>query len=190
MTAAAVTASKAMKKIMQRVGTAERVAAKRKKLKDTRYFKAGKKQQSQDVRGQLSTAEADYQRAKQAVRDGWELGPLAPREDVGEWAGARGAIHEARFRSYATLTLAMRNERCAWAGGAYNLNLAVGDRVVLLDGPDKGKIGNITTVMPETAEVTVDGLNKVSFAYTLSILLYISISISLPLPVSIFDSQS
>ncbi|KAI1245522.1 hypothetical protein MGN70_012412 [Eutypa lata] len=160
MAAAAATASKAMKKIMQRVGTAERVAAKRKKLKDTRYFKAGKKQQSQDVRGQLSTAEADYQQAKQAVRDGWELGPLAPREDVGEWAGARGAIHEARFRSYATLTLAMRNERCAWAGGAYNLNLAVGDRVVLLDGPDKGKIGNITTVMPETAEVTVDGLNK------------------------------
>ncbi len=54
----------------------------------------------------------------------------------------------------------MRNARCKWAGGAYYLNLAEGDRVVLLDGPDKGRIGQVIEINHDTAEVTVQDLNK------------------------------
>lgn len=32
---------------------------------------------------------------------------------------------------------------------------------MLLDGPDKGRIGKITQIDYDTAEVTVEGLNKV-----------------------------
>lgn len=45
-------------------------------------------------------------------------------------------------------------------GGRY-LNIVVGDRVVLLEGRDKGKIGKITKVEAKHGEVTVGGLNMV-----------------------------
>ncbi|RYP50118.1 hypothetical protein DL768_004322 [Monosporascus sp. mg162] len=176
-----------MQKILRRVATAERVAAKRKKIKETKYFKKEKKEQVTDHRSQVQLAQREFERAKQAVRDHWALGPLAPRQDVGEWAGAHGAIHEARFRSYGRLTLAMRNKRCAWAGGAYNLNLRVNDRVVLLEGPDKGKIGKIASISEETAEVTVAGLNKSNLRVGPEMRLPddpAAVNIELPLPIS------
>lgn len=153
--------SNTMQKILRRVATAERVAAKRSKTKDLKWFKKERKEQSQEQIQQLEIVRRELQQAKQAIKDDWELGPLAPRLDVGAWAGAKGAIHEVRFASSGRVSLAMRNRRCRWAGGAYNLNLAVGDRVVLVDGPEKGQIGKIARIDQEKAEVTLDGLNKV-----------------------------
>ncbi|KAI1373748.1 hypothetical protein F4677DRAFT_428115 [Hypoxylon crocopeplum] len=148
-----------MQKLLRRVATAERAAAKRAKTRDTRAFKRAKMDRSSEQKDQLSMANSDFQRAKQVVKDEWNLGPLAPRQDVGGAAEGKGAIHMARYSSYGRLTLVMRNRRCQWAGGAYNLNLAVGDRVVLLDGPDKGRIGNLKSIDHDRAEVIVDKLN-------------------------------
>ncbi|KAI0852098.1 hypothetical protein F5Y00DRAFT_251486 [Daldinia vernicosa] len=149
-----------MQKILRRVATAERVVAKRTKTKDLKWFKKQKKETSRDQQHQLMMVREELNAAKQAVKDDWELGPLAPRRDVGEWAGAKGAIHEARYAAYGKVTLAMRNRRCQWAGGAYNLNITVGDRVVLIDGPDKGRIGKIKSIDYDKAEVVIDELNK------------------------------
>ncbi|KAI1799293.1 hypothetical protein F4811DRAFT_112051 [Daldinia bambusicola] len=149
-----------MQKILRRVATAERVVAKRTKTKDFKWYKKQKKEQSRDQQQQLEMVRAEFNAAKQAVKDEWELGPLAPRRDVGEWAGAKGAIHEARYAAYGKISLAMRNRRCQWAGGAYHLNLAEGDRVVLIDGPDKGRIGKIKSINYDNAEVIVEELNK------------------------------
>ncbi|KAI1471177.1 uncharacterized protein F4812DRAFT_169317 [Daldinia caldariorum] len=149
-----------MQKILRRVATAERVVAKRTKTKDFKWYKKQKKDQFQEQQQQLSIVRSELDAAKQAVKDEWELGPLAPRRDVGEWAGAKGAIHEARFAGYGKISLAMRNRRCQWAGGAYHLNLAEGDRVVLIDGPDKGRIGKIKSINYDNAEVVVEDLNK------------------------------
>ena len=49
----------------------------------------------------------------------------------------------------------------AWAGGMRHLNLAVGDRVVVLEGPYRGKISEITEIMRDRAEVRLDKLVKV-----------------------------
>ncbi|OTA53477.1 hypothetical protein K449DRAFT_417343 [Hypoxylon sp. EC38] len=149
-----------MQKILRRVATAERVAAKRAKTKDLKWFKKNKKETSEQQRQQLEMVKDEFSAAKQAIKDDWELGPLSPRRDVGNWAGAKGAISEARYAVYGHITLAMRNRRCQWAGGAYNLNLATGDRVVLIDGPDKGRIGKIVQIDHDKAEVVVEGLNK------------------------------
>ncbi|KAI1481257.1 hypothetical protein F4774DRAFT_374792 [Daldinia eschscholtzii] len=149
-----------MQKILRRVATAERVVAKRTKTKDFKWYKKQKKEQYQDQQQQLALVRGEFEAAKQAVRDEWELGPLAPRRDVGDWAGAKGAIHEARYASYGKISLAMRNRRCQWAGGAYHLNIAEGDRVVLVDGPDKGRIGKIRSINYDNAEVIVEELNK------------------------------
>ncbi|KAI0378301.1 hypothetical protein F5Y04DRAFT_153100 [Hypomontagnella monticulosa] len=149
-----------MQKILRRVATAERVAAKRAKTKELKWYKKDKKAQSDEVVQQLAMARIEFSDAKKAVKEDWELGPLAPRRDVGDWAKTKGGIHEIRYGSYGSMTLAMRNRRCEWAGGAFNLNLAEGDRVVLLDGPDKGRIGKIMDIVYDKAEVTVEGLNK------------------------------
>ncbi|KAF3070999.1 putative kow motif containing protein [Daldinia childiae] len=149
-----------MQKILRRVATAERVVAKRTKTKDLKWFKKQKKETFRDQQQQLGMVRENLNDAKQAIKDDWELGPLAPRRDVGEWAGAKGAIHESRYAAYGKVTLAMRNRRCQWAGGAYHLNITVGDRIVLIDGPDKGRIGKIKSIDYDKAEVVIDELNK------------------------------
>ncbi|GAP83824.1 putative kow domain-containing protein domain-containing protein [Rosellinia necatrix] len=149
-----------MQKIARRVATAERVAAKRRKAKDVRFYKKQKKDHGNDITAQVEWARKELDDAKKAIRNDWAMGPIAPRRDAGEWHGAHGAIGESRFASSGSLSLALRNARCQWAGGAYYLCLAKGDRVVLLDGPDKGRIGRISTVNHATGELTIHELNK------------------------------
>ncbi|CAI4217295.1 unnamed protein product [Parascedosporium putredinis] len=52
--------------------------------------------------------------------------------------------------------------RCGWAGGARFLNLAVGDRVVITEGHDKGKIDTITTVNRATGTVELSENGKLT----------------------------
>ncbi|KAI0181345.1 hypothetical protein GGR52DRAFT_30874 [Hypoxylon sp. FL1284] len=149
-----------MQKILRRVATAERVAAKRAKAAKKTIYRVERTEKKKNQWDQLAQVREELATAKQAVRDDWELGPLAPRRDVGAWSGAGGAVHETRYGVNAELALAQRNRRCRWAGGAYNLNVVVGDRVVLVDGPEKGQIGKISSIDKAKAELVVDGLNK------------------------------
>lgn len=150
-----------MQKILRRVATAERVATKRQKAKGLILYKVDKKEQSARDRRHVAVAQKEIADAKQTIRDDWAMGSLAPRTDIGSFQDAYGAIGESRYSSPGGFSLAMRNARCRWAGGAYYLNLAEGDRVVLLDGPDKGRIGPVADINHEAAEVKVKGLNKV-----------------------------
>ncbi|KAI0542125.1 hypothetical protein GGR58DRAFT_337130 [Xylaria digitata] len=176
-----------MQKILRRVATAERVAAKRQKGKDLKFYKKGKKEETKQRNQQVSMALAEVEHAKQTIRDDWAMGAISPRTDVGEGHGAYGSVGEARFSSPGTFSLAMRNARCQWAGGAYYLNLAKGDRVVLLDGPDKGRIGLISDINHDTAEVTVKDLNKTNIRLNPLIrgdINEAAANIELPLPIS------
>ncbi|KAI0453177.1 hypothetical protein F5B21DRAFT_480405 [Xylaria acuta] len=148
-----------MQKIARRVATAERVAAKRQKTKNIRFHKHEKKTESKQSVAQIREAANEVKGAKQAIRDDWAMGAQSPRKDIGEFHDALGSITQHRFSSRG-LTLAKRNARCQWAGGAHYLSLAAGDRVVLLDGPDKGRIGEVAEINHEGAEVTVKELNK------------------------------
>ncbi|KAI1188436.1 hypothetical protein F5B17DRAFT_268101 [Nemania serpens] len=149
-----------MQKILRRVATAERVATKRQKAQDLRLYKEEKKQTSHQDKRRVMMAQEELEKAKQSIRDDWAMGPLSPRTDIGNFQDAYGTIGEARYATTGGFSLATRNARCRWAGGAYYLNLAVGDRVVLLDGPDKGRIGPVTSIDHDTAEVKVKDLNK------------------------------
>lgn len=57
---------------------------------------------------------------------------------------------------------AAREKERASIGGKW-MNIVKGDRVVLLEGRDKGKIGKIIDVNTESCEFTVEGLNRVCF---------------------------
>ncbi|KAI0391026.1 KOW domain-containing protein [Xylariaceae sp. FL0594] len=149
-----------MQKILRRVATAERVVAKRQKAKSVRRSKGEKSRMAQQTGRMANSVTAELKDAKQAIKDAWALGPNAPRRDIGEWAGAYGAIGEHRYSGPLKASEATIKSRCQWAGGPNYLCLAVGDRVVLLEGPDKGRIGEITDLNLDNAEVTVENLNK------------------------------
>lgn len=51
-------------------------------------------------------------------------------------------------------------EKLKTVGGVY-MNVVVGDRVVLLEGRDKGKIGKVRSTDKMRAECTVEGMNVV-----------------------------
>lgn len=186
MEASAVFVTK-MQKILKRVATAERVAAKRKATRDWQAWKKERFNEQDEVKYQRSQIALDFGRAKQAIKDDWYLGPNAPNINVGENGSTHGTISEARYQMSATLKDHQKEARCEWLGGAKNLNLVEGDRVVLLEGPDKGKIGKITTVQQDKMEVVVEGLNKSNVRMPIALLgegKPPGISIELPIPIS------
>lgn len=156
-----------MQKILKRVATAERVTAKRKAARDRQAWNKNRFAERDEVKYQRSQIAADFGRAKKAIKDDWFLGPNAPNINVGENGPTHGAISEARYQMSVTLKDHQKEARCAWLGGARNLNLTEGDRVVLLEGPDKGKIGKISDVQKDKMEVIVEGLNKVCTTSTI-----------------------
>ena len=149
-----------MQKLLRRVATAERVVSKRKAATDRMLWKKDIKKHRQDQASQDVMVNQDIDRAKQAIKDDWNLGPMAPNIYYGDAALTYGAISESRYRQAVVLREKQKEARCAWLGGSKNLNLAVGDRVVLLEGPDKGKIGKVTDIQLEDGCVLVEGLNK------------------------------
>src|SRR5207247_2482151 len=96
--------------------------------------------------------------ARVARREGWEQGPLAPRRSANE---THGCVSMGRLGGRRVMGPEELEARAAWAGGMRHLNIAVGDRVVVLEGPYRGKISEITEIIRDRAEVRLDKLVKV-----------------------------
>ncbi|TAQ86927.1 hypothetical protein B7494_g4767 [Chlorociboria aeruginascens] len=94
-------------------------------------------------------------KARAARREDWELGPLAPKRDVGDAKDTYGTIPSVLVQGQAHLRGSL-----ASVGGRF-LNIVEKDRVVLLEGPDKGKIGVIRSVDKKKGLCSVEGLNMV-----------------------------
>ncbi len=105
----------------------------------------------------------DIKAARLARREDWELGPLAPKRDVGLKKDTYGTVNTMRLRGR-ELTLEERLKLNP-EGGRYP-TIVAGDRVVILQGRDKGKIGKVAALDAARQEVTVEGLNMVCFAST------------------------
>ncbi len=138
---------------------AERQAARRlagRKEKTTRMEGRERRRQDQFSRNQEL---ADVKAARITRREDWELGPLAPKRDVGSQKDTYGTIHTNRMRGQ-ELTPKERKE--INPEGWKHSNIVVNDRVVLMEGHDKGKIGKVIELDSKRQEVTVEGLNMVS----------------------------
>lgn len=142
---------------MAEVQAARRLA--KRKAKKTKDFLNTRREQTNFSRKDES---AQVKTARRARREDWELGPLAPRRDVGHAKETYGTINAQRTRGQA-LTLDEREQLFAPFGGKF-LNIVAEDRVVVLEGRDKGKIGKIANVDRLRGEVTVRGLNMVDVA--------------------------
>lgn len=150
-----------MQKVIRRTLFAEKQAARRlakRKDKSTREWAKTAREQTNYVRKQDT---AQIKTARLARQEDWELGPLAPKRDVGNSKDTYGTVTSQRTRPQ-PLDYRKRDEILKSVGGRY-LNIVKGDRVVLLEGRDKGKIGKITATDPRRGTCTIEGLNMVRF---------------------------
>ncbi|APA12516.1 hypothetical protein SS1G_03866 [Sclerotinia sclerotiorum 1980 UF-70] len=100
---------------------------------------------------------------KVARREDWELKELAPKRDVGSKADKYGSIESHFVEEPAARRKEILEILDLW-GGKKHLNITAGDRVVVIQGRDKGKIGKVEKVDKQRAEVYCEGLNMVDFA--------------------------
>ncbi|EHA55570.1 hypothetical protein MGG_07175 [Pyricularia oryzae 70-15] len=128
-----------------------------------------------------------HHRMKQASvarREDWEKGPLAPRRDAmrtsipqykktlvtdferqavsGNMPMIYGAIEREAALLDTMLTEQQLEERWAWAGGSKFPNLAVGDRVVVIEGPFKGQISTISQIEHDRGVLFMDQVGNVN----------------------------
>ena len=153
-----------MEKIFKRARQAERHVLRRVKQAEHRerirtrdHVKSELKQASQEHRKNIALA-------RKVRQEQWEMGQLAPKRQLG--VNGYGLL-EAQSHFNPTLggMYTPRREvparRCAWAGGVKRLNLAVGDRVVIMEGVNKGKIDQITDIDTVAGTVTLQNVHKV-----------------------------
>lgn len=130
---------------------AKRQAA-RKAQKVTEMDKAFDKRQARKELQQVKTlGNKTIVEARKRRREDWLLGPLAPRRDIGDMR-----------EKYATVD--SRRTQLPDVHPDHRLKLspfAEGDRVVLLTGRDKGKIGEVRHVDEDSQTVQVKDLNLV-----------------------------
>lgn len=96
--------------------------------------------------------------ARQKQRQDWIMGPLAPQRDtpvVNEFGTYFGAVPE--MLEMGTMGKKQINLACKWAGGKDFLCLKVGDRVAIMEGPDKGQIAPINSIEEDKGHVVLGG---------------------------------
>ncbi|KAK3321032.1 hypothetical protein B0T19DRAFT_431302 [Cercophora scortea] len=138
-----------MDKILRRVRMAEGQVVRRNKRKSAERHGLDKFHRRQGMQPLQAEAGAHLAAAIRARTEDVRLGPIAPRRDVSivdQASNYWGSISAGRAMLDTKLTTAQRKARCAWAGGEEHLCLAVGDRVVVQEGPYKDKIGVIDRI--------------------------------------------
>ncbi|UNI16105.1 hypothetical protein JDV02_002574 [Purpureocillium takamizusanense] len=148
-----------MQKLFKRTAQAQRQAGRRARQRVNQEAIDTRIRNRQTLQAAVSEVRQNLKDAKRARQEDWEMGPLAPKRDLG--FNNYGAFTEnARqdWSNYGLYQLPPRvvEQRCAWAGGVKQLNLAPQDRVVIMDGPDKGKIDRIKAVHAGNGTVTLE----------------------------------
>lgn len=153
-----------MQKLAKRAAQAQRQASRRTRLQMEQENVDTKLRSRLALRSAVEEVRQNLKDARKARKEDWELGPLAPKRDLG--FNDYGAFKENVRQDWSNYGLHQPNpkvieQRCAWAGGVKQLNLAPGDRVVIQDGPDKGKIDRIKSVQPQSGTVTLEHRHQV-----------------------------
>ncbi|KAG6055924.1 hypothetical protein E4U17_002623 [Claviceps sp. LM77 group G4] len=153
-----------MQKLLKRAQQAQRRARRQLDVKNEGEEVGNRLRTRHSLREAVEEARQNVLDARKARKEDWELGPIAPKRDLG-------------FNSYGIASSSIRldwsndgrarvrpeilEKRCAWAGEPAKLNLAPGDRVVLLDGPDRGKIDRIEEINESTGTVLLEKRHRV-----------------------------
>lgn len=148
-----------MQKLVKRTAEAQRAAARRAKKRGLEAYRDNKHQRIREQKSAIEEISSDLNAARAARRELWEMGPVAPRRDL-DGKLTHGAQQAARTTMQTPLKPWEIQQRCAWAGTPQNLNLVVNDRVVIMEGPEKGKIDRVANINIERATVELATLGK------------------------------
>ncbi|KND92857.1 hypothetical protein TOPH_02663 [Tolypocladium ophioglossoides CBS 100239] len=148
-----------MQKLVKRAAQAQRQAARRSRQQMEQENIDYRMRNRTALRSAVAEVRQNLKDARRARQEDWELGPLAPKRDLG--FNNYGAFKENVRQDWSNyglhqVRLQVAEQRCAWAGGVKQLNLAPQDRVVIMDGQDKGKIDRIKSVQTENGTVTLE----------------------------------
>lgn len=144
-----------MQKVIQRTTLARNQAArkarilkeKQQRLDVVKFFRERDEHQRRQIDTHLASVKARH--------EDWYKGPLAPQRDSGVNAGTYGAL-DAQDTFMPRIPKHLRRQF---------VNIAPGDRVVLLTGPDQGKICEVNTVDKESETLTVKDRYQVRYHY-------------------------
>lgn len=138
-----------MQKVIQRTKAAQRQASRRLK-KGKEHIERGqafnRREEAQRLRRYNNSLIVD---ARKARNEDWALGPLAPRRDVGDQADSYGTIPIFNF----SLPDKNPNRRPKW------FHISEGDRVVVVNGREKGKIGVVNDLNKDKVSVQIRDIN-------------------------------
>merc|ERR1712000_297831 len=154
----------AMEKIFKRARQAERQVVRRAKLREHRERIRTRIQVRDELRDASREHKSNMELARKIRQERWEMGPIAPRRQIGVngYGLLQRTVHfDASVDGQHTPKRDLVVKRCAWAGGPKRLNLAVGDRVVIMDGVDKGRIDHIENIDTTFGTVTLRNIHKV-----------------------------
>jgi large subunit ribosomal protein L24 len=151
-----------MQKLLRRSALAEKQAARRLAKRTDKATRVALKQRIQSHKILNREAAEDEKVARLVRREDYELGPLAPKRDVGDKKDTYGTISPRRMRGE---EIPYEERKKQMGGGVYPL-IVPGDRVVILEGMDKGRIGPVQSIDVKRQEIVVEGLNMVCSAGT------------------------
>ena len=130
--------------------------AKRQRKEQLKNFKDEQNKYQQGVIQAARWQRQAIKEERKARREDWLCGPLAPRRDVGEKAGLFGVAGEEIVRA-PELPRRLRPKTEA-------MGIVPGDRVVIVRGAGRGKIGEVIEVKQDTGTVSVKGVRSADFA--------------------------
>ena len=148
-----------MQRVLGRTAAAKRQAARRLAKQRAKKFKDDKLDRIDACRQYAKAQSGVLKEARLRRKEDWELGPIAPKRDVGDAAESYGTT-DTRLVQLPTL---MKKDR------KRTQLIGEGDRVVIVKGRDQGKIGKVSSVDEETGSITITGLNLVCTASRTSI---------------------
>ncbi|KAL5120089.1 hypothetical protein ACEQ8H_001914 [Pleosporales sp. CAS-2024a] len=161
---------KEIRKVKTAIAWHTRERAKRQKLAELRH--ESRQAVMQRIMWENENVKHVRKLALLRAKEDWELGPLRPNRAVGENAATYGALAGQQVQTPAipTHTQKQRNETRAKRGMELEyplvvddkkyFHLAPGDRVVVIRGREKGKIGLVQSILPDKHEVIVKGINE------------------------------
>ena len=144
-----------MQKVLRRTALAKAQYARKAERRSERLARESRRTRLREEFGNARLARKDIKQARLARREDWELGPLAPVRNVGDEKETYGAMDIGRVRP---VELAEEERVKFW-------NIVENDRVVVLEGKDKGKIGVVKSLEKKSNMVIVAGLNMVSHCF-------------------------
>ncbi len=153
-----------MQKLLRRAALAKRQAVRKARIQAEKKAYEERQVRHRELK-EKGAAKADMLRnARIAKREDWELGPLAPRRGVGDEIETYGALPMALLRTRDV------PEKCR----PKFRNIVVGDRVVILEGRDKGKIGTVSDIEEDRDMLTVRDMNLVRLLRRMTFVVYLN----------------